>query len=123
VPSSGDCATAGDEITALKTKQPLNNIDFMKMPNDNDEPRGELRQEKRRVRFTASAPLFCWANSTRAERGLAVIQSPRKPNGLSHGLFECLIVEASSQAQNHLSVVADRYTEGCRGVFDCTGDG
>src|SRR6201993_1376998 len=51
------------------------------------------------------------------------IQSPRKPNGLSHRIFECLIVEASSQAQNHLSVLADRYTERCRGVFDCTGDG
>ena len=38
------------------------------------------------------------------------IQSPRKPNGLSHCIFECLIVEASSQAQNHLSVLADRYT-------------
>src|SRR6476659_3100758 len=49
--------------------------------------------------------------------------SPRKPKGLSHGTFECLIVEASSQAQNHLSVLADRYTERCRGVFDCTGDG
>ena len=36
--------------------------------------------------------------------------SPRKPNGLSHGIFECLIVEASSQAQNDLSVLADRYT-------------
>src|SRR4029450_4891113 len=57
------------------------------------------------------------------ERGLAAIQSPRKPNGLSHCIFECLIVEASSQAQNHLSVLADRYTERCRWVFDCTGDG
>jgi hypothetical protein len=57
------------------------------------------------------------------ERGLAAIQSPRKPNGLSHCIFECLIVEASSQAQNHLSVLADRYTERCRGVFDCTRDG
>src|SRR2546423_14682639 len=37
------------------------------------------------------------------------IQSPRKPNGLSHCIFECLIVEASSQAQNHLSVLADRH--------------
>src|ERR1051325_8763965 len=55
-----------------------------------------------------------------AERRLADIQSPRKPNGLSHCIFECLIVEASSQAQNHLSVLADRYTERCRGVFDCT---
>jgi hypothetical protein len=54
---------------------------------------------------------------------LSAIQSPRKPNGLSHCIFECLIVEASSQAQNHLSVLADRYTERCRGVFDCTGDG
>src|SRR5579859_1222389 len=53
----------------------------------------------------------------------ACISSPRKPNGLSHGIFECLIVEASSQAQNHFSVLADRYTERCRGVFDCTGDG
>src|ERR1041385_437696 len=51
------------------------------------------------------------------------IQSPRKPNGLSHGIFECLIVEASSRAQNQLSVLADRYTKRCRGVFDCTGDG
>jgi hypothetical protein len=56
-------------------------------------------------------------------RGLAAIQSPRNPNGLSHCIFECLIVEASSQAQNHLSVLADRYTERCRGVFDCTRDG
>src|SRR5436305_6241982 len=51
------------------------------------------------------------------------VQSPRKPNGLSHCIFKCLIVEASSRAQNHLSVLADRYTERCRGVFDCTGDG
>ena len=58
-----------------------------------------------------------------AERGLSAIQSPRKPNGLSHCIFECLIVEASSQAQNHLSVLADRYTERCRGVFDCIRDG
>ena len=58
-----------------------------------------------------------------AERGLSAIQSPRNPKGLSHCIFECLIVEASSQAQNHLSVLADRYTEGCGGVFDCTGDG
>jgi hypothetical protein len=50
-------------------------------------------------------------------------QSPRKPNGLSHGIFERLIVEASSQAQNHLSVLADRHSERSRGVFDCTGDG
>ena len=61
--------------------------------------------------------------ATLTERGLSAIQSPRKPNGLSHCIFECLIVEASSQAQNHLSVLADRYTERCRGVFDCTGDG
>src|SRR5205085_5375842 len=61
--------------------------------------------------------------ATLTERGLAAIQSPRKPNGLSHCIFECLIVEASSRAQNHLSVLADRYTEPCRGVFDCTGDG
>src|SRR5215472_13901628 len=61
--------------------------------------------------------------ATLTERGLAAIQSPGKPNGLSHGILECLIVEASSQAQNHLSVRADRYTERCRGVFDCTGDG
>ena len=60
--------------------------------------------------------------ATLTERGLAAIQSPRKPNGLSHCIFECLIVEASSQAQNHLGVLADRYTERCRGVFDCTGD-
>src|SRR5579884_3925030 len=53
----------------------------------------------------------------------ARISSPRKPKGLSHGIFESLIVEASSQAQNHLSVLADRYTERCRGVFDCTRDG
>jgi hypothetical protein len=49
--------------------------------------------------------------------------SPRKPNGLSHGIFECLIVEASSHAQNYLGVLADRHTQRCRGVFDCTGDG
>jgi hypothetical protein len=49
--------------------------------------------------------------------------SPRKPKGLSHCIFECLIVEGSSQAQNHLSILADRYTERCRGVFDCFGDG
>src|SRR4030095_5869008 len=61
--------------------------------------------------------------ATLSERGLAAIQSPRKPNGLSHCIFECLIVEASSQAQNHLSVLADRYTERCRRVFDCTRDG
>jgi hypothetical protein len=61
--------------------------------------------------------------ATQTERGLAAIQSPRKPNGLSHCIFECLVVEASSQAQNHLSVVADRYTERCGGVFDCTRDG
>jgi hypothetical protein len=61
--------------------------------------------------------------ATLTERGLSAIQSPRKLNGLSHGIFECLIVKASSQAQYHLSVLADRYTEGCRGVFDCTGDG
>ena len=61
--------------------------------------------------------------ATLTERGLAAIQSPRKPKGLSHCIFECLIVEASSRAQNHLSVLADRYTERCRGVFDCTGDG
>jgi len=41
----------------------------------------------------------------------ACISSLRKPNGLSHGIFECLIVEASSQPQNHLCVLADRYTE------------
>jgi len=58
-----------------------------------------------------------------AKRGLSAIQSPRKLEGLSHCIFECLIVEASSQAQNHLSVLADRYTERCRGVFDCTRDG
>jgi len=44
------------------------------------------------------------------ERGLAAIQSPRKPKGLSHCIFERLIVEASSQAQNHLSVLADTLT-------------
>jgi len=60
--------------------------------------------------------------ATLTERGLAAIQSPGKPNGLSHGIFECLIVEASSQAQNHLSVLADGHTERCRGVFDCTCD-
>jgi hypothetical protein len=59
----------------------------------------------------------------RGEGSEACISSPRKPNGLSHCLFECLIVKASSQAQNHLSVLADRYTERCRGVFDCTRDG
>src|SRR5262245_47024741 len=51
------------------------------------------------------------------------LSSPRNPKGLSHCIFQCLIVEASSQAQNHLSVLADRYTERCRGVFDCAGDG
>jgi hypothetical protein len=56
--------------------------------------------------------------ATLTERGLAAIQSPGKPNGLSHCIFECLIVEVSSQAQNHLSVLADRHTERCRGVFD-----
>jgi hypothetical protein len=61
--------------------------------------------------------------ATLTERGLAAIQSPRKPKGLSHCIFECLIVEASSRAQNHLSVLADRYTKRCRGVFDCTRDG
>ena len=58
-------------------------------------------------------------NALLMRRGFAGIQSPRKPDGLSHGIFECLIVEASSHAQNHLSVLADRYTERCRGVFDC----
>ena len=58
-----------------------------------------------------------------AERGLSAIKSPRKPKGLSHRIFECLIVEASSQAQNHLSVLADRDTERCRWVFDGTRDG
>src|SRR6185436_15932083 len=66
-------------------------------------------------------PLFmlfsCWSAACPA------IQSPRKPKGLSHCISECLIVEASSQAQNHFSVLADRYSERCRGVFDCTGDG
>src|ERR1700688_4920570 len=62
-------------------------------------------------------------NSSISQERTACISSPRKPNGLSHGIFECLIVEASSQAQNNLSVLADRYTERCRGVFDCTGDG
>src|SRR5204863_8334599 len=61
--------------------------------------------------------------ATLTERGLAAIQSPCKPNDLSHCIFECLIVEASSQAQNHLSVLANRYTKRCRGVFNCTGDG
>jgi hypothetical protein len=63
------------------------------------------------------------AGSTWQGRGPSAIQSPRKPNGLSHCIFECLIVEASSQAQNHLGVLADRYTKRCRGVFDCTRDG
>ena len=58
-----------------------------------------------------------------AKHGLSAIQSPRKPNGLSHCIFECLVVEASSQAQNDLSVLADRYAERCRRVFDCAGDG
>jgi hypothetical protein len=61
--------------------------------------------------------------ATRTKRGRAAIQSPRKPDGLSHCIFECLIVEASSQAQNDLSVLADRHTERRRWVFDCTGDG
>src|SRR5271170_6479836 len=63
------------------------------------------------------------SSATLTKRGLAAIQSPRKPNGLSHCIFECLIVEAFSQAQNHLSVLADRYTKRCRGVFDGAGDG
>jgi hypothetical protein len=62
-------------------------------------------------------------NEPATERGLAAIQSPRKPNGLSHCIFECLIVEAFSQSQNHLSVLSNRNTERCRGVFDCTRDG
>lgn len=57
------------------------------------------------------------------ERNLSAIQSPRKSKSLSHCIFECLIVEASSQAQNHFSILADRYTERGRGVFDCTRDG
>ena len=61
--------------------------------------------------------------ATLTQRGLAAIQSPRNPERLSHCIFECLIVEASSQAQNHLSVLADRDTKRCRGVFDCAGDG
>src|SRR5919201_5780141 len=61
--------------------------------------------------------------ATLTERGLSAIQSPRKPKGLSHCIFECLVGEASAQAQDRLSVLADRYTERCRGVFDCTGDG
>src|SRR3954465_7673482 len=67
----------------------------------------------------------CFARPTMGEEKIdeACVSSPRKPNGLSHGIFECLIVEASSQAQDHLSVRADWYTERCRGVFDCTGDG
>jgi len=48
--------------------------------------------------------------ATLTERGLAAIQSPGKPNGLSHCVFERRIVEVSSQAQNHLSVLADRHT-------------
>ena len=73
----------------------------------------------------ASAPgsAACEVRLHLTERGLSALQSPRKPKGLSHCIFECLIVEASSQAQNHLSVLADRYTERRRGVFDCTGDG
>src|SRR5581483_8790074 len=51
------------------------------------------------------------------------ISSPRKPDSLSHGIFEGLIVEAFSQAQNHLGVLPDRYTERCRGIFDRAGDG
>ena len=61
--------------------------------------------------------------ATLTEPGLAAIQSPRKANGLSHCIFECLIVEASSRAQNHVSVLADRDTQRCRGVFDGAGDG
>ena len=73
----------------------------------------------------ASAPVSaaCEVQLHLTQRGLAAIQSPRKRKGLSHCIFECLIVEASSQAQNHLGVLADRHTEWCRGVFDCTGDG
>src|SRR5579884_1460704 len=58
----------------------------------------------------------------RTEGSEASISSPRKPQGLSHGIFECPVVEASSQAQNHLSVLPDRYTKRRRGVFDCIGD-
>src|SRR4051795_13617992 len=67
----------------------------------------------------------CFARATTGEEKIdeACVSSPRKPNGLSHGIFECLIVEASSQAQNHLSVLADRYTERCGGLFDRTRDG
>src|SRR3954465_3960142 len=67
----------------------------------------------------------CFARPTMGEEKIdeACVSSPRKPNGLSHCIFEYLIVEASSQAQNHLSVLADRYTQRCRGVFDGTGDG
>ncbi len=66
---------------------------------------------------------FVRCDSTPLLVSKACSSSPRKPKGLSHCLFECLIVKASSQAQNHLSVLADRYTERCRGVFDCTRDG
>src|ERR1700687_4021689 len=77
------------------------------------------------TRACARVEFLCFplTPSHRGEGSEACISSPRKPNGLSHGIFECLIVEASSQAQNHLRVLADRYTERCRGVFDCTGDG
>jgi hypothetical protein len=60
------------------------------------------------------------SSPNRARR--VAIQSPRNPEGLSHGIFQGLIVEASSQAQNHLSVLADRYTQRCGGVFDGPGD-
>jgi hypothetical protein len=84
--------------------------------------RGDAVLPAWRAQITGSDEAARIAKSATNQRGLSAIQSPRKPNGLSHCIFECLIVEASSQAQNHLSVLADRYTEWCRGVFDCTGD-
>src|ERR1700687_325758 len=75
------------------------------------------------TRACARVEFLCFplTPSHRGEGSEACISSPRKPNGLSHGIFECLIVEASSQAQNHLSVLADRYTERCRSVFQSDG--
>ena len=82
-------------------------------------PAGTLSKRRERP---AQMPSGVRDTTPNTERGLAA-QSPRKPNGLSHCIFERLIVEASAHAQNQLSVLADGYTERCRGVFDSAGDG
>src|SRR6202167_817321 len=82
-----------------------------------------LRKSQPKKWELQTASFYPLSSATVTKRGLAAIQSPRKPNGLSHCIFECLIVEAFSQAQNHLSVLADRYTKRCRGIFDGAGDG